>query len=501
MKIKPKTDDAFRKLKNVGKFDIFDKLNDLLNNNRKNNLNDIWKLLKKHINPNILKKLINIYNNTKDNRLRDALNRWKNIVKTTDKIDDNLRNIIDRMNDKLKLLVPVYFIRWRKINRKAQQDDNAKKLQDFFRKIKIINQKKKDDEKNNNIKNGLDKLKDLKPDISDAFKKLKFLIKMNIFDKLNDILNNNKDSNLKEPYDKIKKYALIKLLKKLIDDLNNQNKKKLDDALKDWDDKAKKLKRLMIILQNLLDNKDDKNKKILNATIKKWIKKINDDKVKKNGDTIVRYIKDKLKNNKARKNWRKLYEKLRKPDNSGIGDIIDKLKKLIKINKVYDILDHNIKNDGWDQFKKGINWLDILRLLKKAVEDADENNKKNKLRIYLTKWVDKNKKLRDRENALIDALDKINDARVGKDTDTLNKVLIIKKILNDINRARTKDFLDKLKDKYNQWLKMIEKLRKIVEDNDKKREQRILDILNKTIKKWKRNGEIDEINKNGKKNS
>jgi hypothetical protein len=244
MKIKPKTDDAFKKLKNVGKFDIFDKLNDLLNNNRNNNLRNIWDLLKKHINPNILKKLINIYNNTKDNRLRDALNRWRDNMKTKEKLDNNLRNILDRMNDKLKLLVPVYFIRWRKINRKAQQDDNARKLQDFFKKIKILNQQKKDKDKINNIKDGLEKLKDLKPDISDSFRKLKFLIKMNIFDKLNDVLNNNKDSNLKEPYDKIKKYALLKLLKKLIDDLNDKNKKKVDDTIKDWDDKAKKIKKI-----------------------------------------------------------------------------------------------------------------------------------------------------------------------------------------------------------------------------------------------------------------
>jgi len=64
---------------------------------------------------------------------------------------------------------------------------------------------------------------------------------------------------------------------------------------------------------------------------------------------------------------------------------------------------------------------------------------------YLRLWNVKAKKIKERDDALEEALKRINDKRIQNDTKTLIDSFLIKKINHDILSARALEFLKRLK--------------------------------------------------------
>jgi len=170
--IRPKVDDVLNKLRRVGIWDIFDRLDDILDRNKTNNLRNTLIKVTKFKNLNKLRPLINIYNNTRDNLLRKYLNKWKDIIDSMNDDDDK----VDRRNELIKLIVSRYnddvlpsaFFKWLNITKRDINNENAKIIQDFCRKYWP--------DKNKRIKKGLDLLFDLRPKVD--FTKFKKIIEI-----------------------------------------------------------------------------------------------------------------------------------------------------------------------------------------------------------------------------------------------------------------------------------------------------------------------------------
>ena len=63
-------------------------------------------------------------------------------------------------------------------------------------------------------------------------------------------------------------------------------------------------------------------------------------------------------------------------------------------------INDKIKKDGLDKLKKGDYWLRILEVLRKIFGNINDKNKDIIKRIYLRRWADKTKRLRNREFAI-----------------------------------------------------------------------------------------------------
>ena len=92
----------------------------------------------------------------------------------------------------------------------------------------------------------------------------------------------------------------------------------------------------------------------------------------------------------------------------------------------------------------------------------------------------------ERDDALEDALDVINNKRIKDATDKLLEVLKVRKITHDVTSARGVDFLNRLRKLYDKWIELIRRLRIIVEENEKTRKEREQDLLRNRLRRWKR---------------
>ena len=123
--------------------------------------------------------------------------------------------------------------------------------------------------------------------------------------------------------------------------------------------------RLNEILLNLLVKYEKDRDNLLRHYFNKW-KKIADALSKDiAANRIARYLNDRFRIANARKNWKKLADKLR--DNvytKETKQLIDGLSKIMALKNLFDDLDNKIKKDGINQLKEGNDWLKILGALK-----------------------------------------------------------------------------------------------------------------------------------------
>ena len=169
------------------------------------------------------------------------------------------------------------------------------------------------------------------------------------FDKLRDVVNRrNKFSVLKDK-------TLIKLIEKLERySLDNLRKK-----LREWNDRAKKLK---------------------------------EEAAKKR---IARWTEERYRIANARKNWKKLADLYdlyvqKRP----LFELRRKLIQFMTLRDLINKLKNRFTKTGKDQFKEGIDYTLILKYLKKLFENVDDINRLLLLKEYFNKWNNKAKKLK-----------------------------------------------------------------------------------------------------------
>ena len=90
----------------------------------------------------------------------------------------------------------------------------------------------------------------------------------------------------------------------------------------------------------------------------------------------------------------------------------------------------------------------MLKYLQKLFENVDEINNLLTLKNYLSKWNNKAKKLKKRDNKLKKGMNEIEKRQFINDTNTMGDTNIIKRLLDSIPVARAYDFFDKLRDLY-----------------------------------------------------
>ena len=480
-----------------------------------------------------LRNLTNKNNSKNDTeKLRRYLQKWKNIVDSMNKTENDSASMIQRaflsalartkknqLQTKKRILTKciiqkynisnnklyIYFMRWLNKARLLKINDNAKIIQGFCRDI--LQKCKEKKELNNKIKmnNGLIKLMNIKFGKKYALDKIKSERNRDVFRQFNDDLKKHRLNTLKECFDNIKKTGFNNKLKSAIDIQDNLKERILKKVLDLWKVKADKLGKkygaeIIIknwrlyakkkrkenreqILKNILLNLLNKNDDMKNKYFKKWKdidQKIKTDQAKAR---VAKYIKNRFKISNARKNWQKLSKYLAlKNRNNDLLQFIQMIKKYSLLNKFknpfIDLARRTFINKLKDDKRKD----DILEKLKNIIPKRNNTNSEILLRNYISLWKDKVNKIKDREDKLNQAMSTIKKNQLKSDIQTLNNVLLIKKLMHDIPYARALSFFDKIReihDTKNKNEKLGQALKKA---NDEMKDKHKNQVLNKILK-------------------
>ena len=481
-------------------------------------------------------KLRNISNknNIKNNKekLGRYLNKWKNIIDTMKQKENDKASIIQRaflslkartkrnnLKNKKTLLTKyviqkykvsnnklyIYFTRWLNKVRVMKINDNARIIQGFCRDI--LQKCKEKKELNNKIKlnNGLIKLMKTKFGKEYAFNKIKSENNRNVFKQFNDNLKKHRLNTLKECFDKIKQKAFNKKLMNALNVQDNFRERLLKRVLELWKEKANKLSRKSAaekiiknwrlyakqkkkenreqILRNILLNLFNKNNNMKNKYFKKW--KDIDQKIKNDQAKIrvAKYIKNRFKISNARKNWNKLCKKLAlKNRNNDVFTLVNKIKQYSLLNKLKNPFVNIARKTFISKLKDNERKDNILLKLKNILPKRNDVNNEINLKKYISLWLDKVNKMKDRESKLNSAMNKIKQSQLKSDINTLNNVFLLKKLMHDVPYARGKSFFDKLRQIYDKKNKSEKLANSLKEAKDNIKDQQKRQVLNKILK-------------------
>jgi len=524
--------------KNVAKYLLLaGKLNKLLHAlNRPSVQRFMNNLQKITTNKNIGDKLRNITNknNVKNNndKLGRYLNKWKNIVDNLKTKENDSASLIQRAflslrarNRKNNLLgkktilskyviqkykttnnkLYTYFTRWLNKVRMMKINDNARVIQGFCRDI--LQKCKEKKELNNKIKlnNGLVILMKAKFGKEYAFNKIKSERNRSIFKQFNDDMKKHRLNTLKECFDALKNKAFNNKLLKAFNVQDKLKERILKKYLDIWREKGNKLSRKLAaekiiknwrlyakkknvenreqILKNILLNLLNKNKDMKNKYFNKW--KDIDQKLKdlQAKERVAKYIKNRFRIANARKNWMKLYKYLAlKNRNKDVFVLVNKIKQYSLLNKFknpfIDLARKRFINKLKDNERKD----NILLRLKNILPKRNDVNNEATLRQYLSNWLDKVFKMKEREDKLNEAMNTLKKNQLKSDIDTLNNAFLIKKLMHDVPYARAKSFFDKIRQISDQKNKNEKLANSLKNANDNMKDQQKKQILNKILK-------------------
>ena len=181
------------------------------------------------------------------------------------------------------------------------------------------------------------------------------------------------------------------------------------------------------ILRRLIEKIDRYTDNYLRKKLRQWnetAKKI--DNAAKN--RIAKWTEERYRISNARKNWKKLVDLYdlyvqKRP----LYDLRKRLIEFLTLRDLNDKLRYRFTKTGKDQFKEGVDYITLLKFLKKLFENWDDRNRLLILRRYLKKWNDKARKLKEREDKLRKAVDEIEKRQLIKDVETIADVEVTKR--------------------------------------------------------------------------
>ena len=276
-----------------------------------------------------------------------------------------------------------------------------------------------------------------------------------------------RDNKLRKGLDEIEKRQLINDVNTIADaELTNQLLHSIPVAraieffksLRDLDRKRRDMSNYKInILRRIIISSTKYYNDIMRNKLRQWLTNAN--KIRDNAakNRIAQWIEERFRISNARKNWEKLsnlYDLYmnKKP----LYELRQRLIKYKTLKDISDKLKNNFIKTGIDQLKEGINYIKIIKHLRKLFEDIDDINRLLTLKYYLNKWNNKAKKLKDRENKLKKGINEIEKRQLINDVDTIADAELTKQVLHSIPVARAYDFFDKLRDLYNRKNKSFE---------------------------------------------
>ena len=197
-------------------------------------------------------------------------------------------------------------------------------------------------------------------------------------------------------------------------------------------------------------------------------------KIKRAAGRINRYIMKRFKLANARENWNKISQKyVIKKRNINIGNIMDKLRKIVVIKKITKTVIHNSRVNVFSKLNDMLRKRKIIEILQKIYSKCHKGSNNLNLKDAINRWNDKVKRINERENLFNKALNSIDIRRKIIALDTYSKVSLLKKLLHDIPRIRALDFLQKLKKnaenkrKFEKLGKTLNKSKKDIIDQNK----------------------------------
>ena len=153
---------------------------------------------------------------------------------------------------------------------------------------------------------------------------------------------------------------------------------------------------------------------------------------------------------------------------------------------------------GKNYLKEGIDYIKMIKYLRRLFEDTDEINKLLTLKYYLNKWNNKAKKLKNRDNKLKKGLNEIEKRQLINDTNAIADAELTKQFLHSIPVARAYKFFDKLRELYNKKNKYYEIRKEILTKIIITIEKYSDEYLRNKIRQW--NDKANKIRDNAAKN-
>ena len=326
----------------------------------------------------------------------------------------------------------IYFTRWLSNARIMAINENARIIQDFCRGIMKRCKEQKDLNNKLRMNKGILKLVDIRFGKDFITEKIISEINRNKFKKFNDSLKNHKLNTLKECFDKIKKTAFDNQLKNALKVPDSFRERILKKIITIWKENTDKLAR----------------KKGANTIIKNW-RIYNLKKKKENRDQILKDIFIKLYNKDS--DMKKKYFNRWKDMNNKIKDEFAKKRVAKYIAERFRISN---ARQNWKKLSKNILLKnrnnDLFELINRTKKYVYLNKLKNPFieiarRTFITKLKDDKRKE--------DVLDKLNNIIPRRD-DTNNEIILRKYFLKWIEQ---KDKINKRENNLRKAMDEIEK--------------------------------------------
>ena len=441
------------------------------------------------------------------NRLKNIKNKLKKFVSNKDDLKNN------KLHNTLR--------KWIAIAKYLKLNDNALKIQDQWRKFQEKINNDKELARQLKIKNGLEKLFNIKFGCKYALDKINSEKNRNTFIKFNNDLENKRLDTLKNCLDSIKqkkKDNILENVLKIPDDFKRRLLKKFLFLLKDKTDKLAKIKCVNRIIKNwryYREQKKQRNKRdslqnilghvilrtsnVLKKCFKRWKNTALKMREAQYKERIARFFEDRFRLANARKNWKKLYNKLKLKDkNEDLLEIVKKLKKNILLNKFKKPFLDIARKKLFDNLKKNKKTTIIYEKYIKLLPKRNEKSSNFLLKNYLKKWKDNTDKLNRRDDKMRTALDNLTKKQTVNDVNDITNVFLLKKLYNDIPLVRAKYFLQKIKenaDRKNKYDKLVGDIKKAKDNLDGQKKKKLMNKLYKLYAFNKLNGLNNVLNK------
>ena len=414
------------------------------------------------------------------------------------------------------------FKRWLNTVRNITLNKNALVLQMFCTQILFKINSEKRITREIKINNFIKKIFSIKYGAKYALYKIKNKKNEEIFKSFNKTFKNKRKNIIKRIFKKIKTRAFNNKLKNVLKIPDQFKKRILKRVILKWNEHANKIgaKHSAEMLQKnmriYLNKKKQENKKnILKHLLLKLIEKKSNIKYKyfsrmrtqtekKTKEIqkakLAKYIKNKYKISKARKNWIYITKKYSlRNRNDDIFNLINKIKQYIGINKMEELFIYKIRKSVIKLFKDKIRKNNIVVLLEKILPSRNDKNEYDLLERYFQKWKLNSKKLNKREIKFKKALGIIEKKDYKKNINMANNIMLVKKIFNDIPKIRAKLFINKLrKIKINKrkYEKIKKDLKKAKNDILEQNKTQVLNKIYKIYANHKINNMFNILNKN-----
>ena len=217
-----------------------------------------------------------------------------------------------------------------------------------------------------------------------------------------------------------------------------------------WRNKALSHKLIAAHLTRFINRKTKKTKDLLRSVLYTWLYKAHLKLVKYKEQVIGEFCKKVANRIHIVKKWRELSDKLRnRKRRNDINDIYKKLRTIIGIKIITKRARNNSYRDFIDKLQKKKTKSTFVEKIKIIIKKVNTSTNDVSLKKYFDIWRNNTKKMNDRLNKLKLLMTILGIKQAKDDTNTIYKVMLIKKLFKDIPKfylinalRRIKDFAD-----------------------------------------------------------